>query len=153
MEINLGLVLPRDEMSVPVARHICRHALEEIGVDPACVSDVELALAEASTNVLLHSGPGDEYEIHLSIDGPCCVIRVVDSGFGFDDGAPHLGQSDPSAEGGRGIQLMRGLVDRVRFESQPEVGTVVHLEKELSFLPGWPLKRPRRRSGSRVSRT
>ena len=62
-----------------------------------------------------------------------CVIRVVDTGHGFDFASPGLGTAEITAEQGRGIQLMRALVDRVRFLSKPEEGTIVHLEKVLEF--------------------
>jgi hypothetical protein len=36
---------------------------------------------------------------------------------------------------------MRALVDQVSFTVRPEAGTVVHLEKELSFVPGSAMER------------
>lgn len=131
MEINLELQLPRDEQSIPVVRHICRHALTEVGVDPDCRGDIEVALSEACTNVLKHAGPGEEYGVNFSLDDRHCVIAVTDTGQGFD---ARIVPSDPAAERGRGIELMRALVDRVNFESTPEAGTVVHLEKDLAFV-------------------
>ena len=138
VEINLGLVLPRDARTVPVARHICREALRELGVMEECRSDIEVALTEACTNVLEHSGPGDNYEVAVTFDDEQCVIRVVDHGHGFDSTAPRPLASG-GAEGGRGIALMHALVDQVQFESQPEEGTVVHLEKGLEYEEGGPV--------------
>ena len=140
----MGLCLPREQVSIPVVRHICRDALHEVGVDHDCAADIEVALAEACTNVLEHSGPGEEYEVHVTVDHRSCVIRVVDAGAGFDsESLPGEAGYDPSAEGGRGIALMRALVDRVHFESKPEAGTIVHLEKRLAFLDGSPVGRLR----------
>ncbi|MDP8991811.1 MAG: ATP-binding protein [Actinomycetota bacterium] len=133
MEINLGLQLPREEKSIPVVRHLCRHALSEVGVHDDCRADIEMALSEACTNALKHAAPGEQYEVHLSLDDRHCLITVVDAGRGFDGRSP---TSDPSEERGRGIELMRALVDRVNFESRPEQGTVVHLEKEVAFSAG-----------------
>lgn len=132
VEINLGLLLPRDARTVPVARHICREALREMGVEGECTSDIEVALTEACTNVLDHADPGDQYEVQLTLAEVQCVIRVVDQGPGFDIEAPRT-RADGRAEGGRGIALMEALVDTVKFESKPEAGTVVHLEKELAY--------------------
>ena len=84
MEISLALTLPRDEQTVPVARHIVRNAMEQVGVAEACIYDVELALSEACTNVLLHSGPGDQYVVRLDMGDRIGRIRVVDVGHGFD---------------------------------------------------------------------
>ena len=72
------LALPRDELSIPIVRHICRDAMAEIGVADECSADIEVALTEACTNVLVHSGPGDDYEVHLRLSDLQCTIRVVD---------------------------------------------------------------------------
>ena len=76
-----------------------------------------------------------------SLDDDCCVIEVIDAGRGFD--ADQLGhaEADPGAEEGRGILLIRTLVDRVNFRSRPERGMVVHLEKRLRLSEGSPLQR------------
>ena len=136
MQITLSLTLPRDEQTIPVTRHIVRHALDEVGAEPECMEDIAVAQTEACTNVVKHSGPGDEYEVVVEIDREKCVIRVIDTGHGFDWRTLSDGDADVSAERGRGITLMRALVDEVRFVSKPEEGTIVHLEKALSFLPG-----------------
>ena len=136
MEINLGLLLPRDALSIPVARHICRQAMREVGVEDSCIGDIEVALTEACTNVLEHSGPSDEYEVQVTIDDRDCIIRVIDTGRGFDSKALSSRGRDLVGEGGRGIELMRALVDRVKFESKPEAGTVVHLQKALCYADG-----------------
>ncbi|HYP22733.1 MAG TPA: ATP-binding protein [Actinomycetota bacterium] len=133
MEIHFSLCLPRDEESVPVVRHICRDALAELGVARDCVGDVELAVTEACTNVLKHAaGTGDEYEVTVAIAEDDCVIRVIDSGTGFDhEAVDRTAEVEQGAESGRGVFLMAALVDDLKFTSKPEVGTVVHLEKKL----------------------
>jgi serine/threonine-protein kinase RsbW len=133
MELSLALTLPRDEQTVPVARHIVRNAMEQVGVDPACTYDVELALSEACTNVLLHSGPGDQYVVRLDLEDRVGRLRVIDVGHGFDSAT--IRSDDPllEAERGRGLGLMQALVDRVDFVSRPEAGTIVTLEKVLTY--------------------
>ena len=133
MEIKLTLALPRDELSVPVIRGVLTQAMEVLGVEDAVITDIQVALTEACTNVLEHAGEADEYEISAGIDGDLCVIEVVDRGGGFDGSALGLDDAHENAEGGRGIQLMRALVDKVEFDSRPQVGTVVHLEKRLRW--------------------
>ncbi|MBV9410024.1 MAG: ATP-binding protein [Acidimicrobiia bacterium] len=136
MQIILALALPRDEETIPVSRHIATNAMSEIGVEEDCMHDIAVALTEACTNVLRHSGPGDQYEVSLEVDDDQCVIRVVDTGRGFDSASLGFEDADTSAEQGRGIQLMRALVDSVKFISKPEAGTIVHLEKKLNFEEG-----------------
>lgn len=143
MEIALSLRLPRDRLSVPVVRHIVRHAVEEVGVDAECAHDLELFLSEACTNVLLHSGAGDLYDVRLSLDGEHCTVQVIDVGHGL--GRARLPGSTPAAdsERGRGLLIMSALVDRVQLSVRPHNGTVVSMEKALvytdrSLLEGHP---------------
>jgi serine/threonine-protein kinase RsbW len=144
MELSLALTLPRDEQTVPVARHIVRNAMEQVGVEATCIYDIELALSEACTNVLLHSGPGDQFVVRLDLEDRLGVIRVIDVGHGFD--SAKLQAEDPAleAERGRGLGLMQALVDRVDFTSRPEAGTIVSLEKVLDYSDGRLLAGPRK---------
>ena len=142
LELNLSLCLPTDELSVPVVRHICEYALEEVGVRAECRSDIGLALTEACTNVLDHvTDAGEAYAVQIGIDDERCTIRVKDAGSGFDFAARTAQpQVDGNAESGRGLELMRELVDRVRFNLVPEEGMIVHLEKELEFDESHPVR-------------
>ncbi len=141
MEFKLTLALPRDEFSVPIARNVLKSSLTVLGVRADVVHDIELALTEASTNVLDHAAETDEYEVSAGIDGRVCVIEVIDRGAGFDGSAEGLSEAEPTSEDGRGIQLMRALVDKVTFTSRPQVGTVVHLEKSLEWYEDAPIKK------------
>lgn len=134
--IDLELVLPRDNATVPLVRHILRHTLSEFGVSAECVGDVELAVTEAAANVIDHADGDDQYEITVSVDEQQCRIKVIDTGTGFDGSAAPTEMPAGTAEDGRGILLMRALMDSIRFESRPEEGTVVHLVKDLAFDTG-----------------
>ena len=130
--------LPRDEPSVPVVRHLLGGSLRKLGVSEQCVSDIELAVTEACTNVLRHAlGADDEYEIQVELADANCELKVIDTGHGFDQTS--LVGARASAESGRGIQLMDAVVDAVDFESRPESGTIVRLVKELEIDRGSPL--------------
>jgi serine/threonine-protein kinase RsbW len=133
VEIKLTLALPRDELSVPVARRVLSQAMDTLGVEQDITADIGVALTEACTNVLNHAGEADEYEVSAGIDGDSCVIEIVDRGVGFESEQVGHADADVTAEGGRGIQLIRALVDKVEFESTQRRGTVVHLEKRLRW--------------------
>jgi serine/threonine-protein kinase RsbW len=81
------LVFPCEAISVPVMRRVLGDALDRLGVDSECVSDLLLAVTEACTNVLRHSGPGLRYELVAMVDRNRCVLEVVDTGRGFDPAA------------------------------------------------------------------
>lgn len=139
MEIRFTLQLPRDALSVPVVRRVLNSSMTTLGVKEECLEDIEVALTEACTNVLDHAADGDEYEVVAGVNDANCVIEVIDRGRGFDaEGLGNL-EAEPTAEQGRGIQLIRALVDKVHFRSRPETGTIVHLEKQLLFNDGSPV--------------
>ncbi len=137
MNIVFSLNLPKDETSVPVVRRISREALSSLGVGDTCLSDIELALSEACTNVLKHvEGTHEAYEVEVEVNEQLCEIRVIDTGAGFDHESEGTGHADLGAEGGRGIFLMRAMVDNIEFTSAPETGTVVRLTKKLELEEG-----------------
>ena len=135
MDCRFTLCLPRDEASVPVVRHVCRDALKLLGVADDCVGEVELAVTEACTNVLRHVAETEaEYEVSVNVNEIQCDIRVVDTaGTGFNHDLQGRDEAHPDAEGGRGIFIMRAMVDELNFVSEPEHGSVVHLVKKLDL--------------------
>ncbi len=135
MHLQLRLRLPGEERSVPVVRKVLGHALDVLGVQQDCVDDLELVISEACTNVLDHAGPRDEYAVLVSIDGRDCTIEVCDEGDGFNHPPPAAPGTliDPDAESGRGVQLMRALVDQLDFAAGDDHGTVVRLHKCLTY--------------------
>jgi serine/threonine-protein kinase RsbW len=94
--------------------------------------DVELALREALGNAVVHGNQEDpEKKVHIRCrcqPGNQIYIVVTDQGKGFDFGKMVCTgfTSDPSSEHGRGIQLMKGFMDDVHFESG---GSEVHMHK------------------------
>mgnify|MGYP006175249891 CR=1 FL=1 len=63
-----------------------------------------------------------------------------DQGGGFDAAkVPETVSQD--AEMGRGLALMRALVDNVAFRNEPQAGAVVHMVKNLNYLADHPLRR------------
>lgn len=134
MNIVFSLNLPKDSTSVPVVRRISREALSSLGVGDRCISEIEVALSEACTNVLKHvEGTEEAYEVTVEVNEKLCEIRVIDTGSGFDHESEGRSHADHAAEGGRGIFLMRAMVDNIEFTSAPESGTIVRLTKKLDL--------------------
>lgn len=131
MEISLDLLLPRDAASVPATRRLLDAALTALGVEDHIRDDIEMMLTEACTNVIEHAEHGADYTVRATIQDRRCVIKVIDSGAGFD--AERVPRPELSAEHGRGLLIMRSLADDVRFRSFPEDGALISLEKRLSY--------------------
>ncbi|MEV5503240.1 ATP-binding protein [Nonomuraea fuscirosea] len=130
----MALRLPRDAASVPLIRQMLDGTLRSLGVEPQIRDDIELMLTEACSNVIKHAAPSDDYTVSASVHDHLCVIRVVDTGDGFD--AEKVSAPEPGSEHGRGLQIMRALADDIRFTNRREHGAVVCLEKRLRYAPG-----------------
>jgi serine/threonine-protein kinase RsbW len=150
VEIKMVLYLPRDAASVPVSRQVLDGCLETLGVTPDTRTDIALALSEACANVIQHAGPADEYEVLAMASNGRCVIEVVNTAH-RDGPAPEPGHEpggqpftlpltpvSPTAEHGRGLQIIDAVADNVRLTRNTSDGTTVHFEKELEWLPDAP---------------
>jgi len=84
VDARFCLVFPREAISVPVVRRVLGDTLKKLGVDEDCIADLLLAVTEACTNVLRHSGQGRRYEVVAEIGRNRCVLEVVDTGRGFN---------------------------------------------------------------------
>jgi serine/threonine-protein kinase RsbW len=146
VDMKFSLALPREALSIPVIRRVLGDALRGLGVSEDCVADILLATCEACTNVVKHARATVRYEVLASVDDETCVLKIVEMGNGPDEpgrlaellaGEARLPGASPGpeaeSESGRGIDIMRALVDDVTFDTAPEHGTIVYLQKRLTW--------------------
>ena len=131
MDIKFSLALPREALSIPVIRRVLGDALRGLGVAEDCIADILVATCEACTNVVKHARTTSRYEVLASVDDDKCVLKIVDKGIGLTLKNTLLPEAE--AESGRGIKIMRALVDDVSFDTGPEQGTIVYMEKRLTW--------------------
>jgi serine/threonine-protein kinase RsbW len=131
MDVALTLGMPRERLSIPLVRHVVRAAMVEAGVARRCSDDIQVALSEACTNAVDHSGGAEEFRVRFEMRDRLATIEVEDGGGGYDPGA--VGPPDPMRERGRGLALMRQMVDMLVIGSGPGCGTVVVMRKRLEF--------------------
>lgn len=134
MNVEFTVRLPTDKSSVPLVRGLVRQALEHLSVPTSDIDETVLALTEACANVVQHAGEHEEYQVDVYIDDTICRITVTDHGEGFDPAATVGAQERSPLEGGRGLILMRALVDRLAFVQDDGQHRVV-LEKHLAPQP------------------
>ena len=96
-------------------------------------SDVEIALREALANAIIHGNhqdPGKHVHVRCRCKPDEVSIAVRDEGRGFDINKMPDPTAPPNSGSvhGRGIYLMKTLMDEVRFE---EGGVVVHMRKSV----------------------
>jgi len=113
---RLTFSLPLDPARLLRARHRIRDYLYEFGAEPADVDLVVLAMEEAMTNAVRHSGSSEELDVSLCFEGADLVAEVTDHGNGFD-----VSCFDPSvvpdlfATGGRGLFLIASCMDDLQL--------------------------------------
>jgi len=115
------MTIPADPGAIPKVTDGVTHVLQEKGWPDEDVMAVELALQEAVANAIRHGCHGDkdkqlECSVSLTESGEV-VITVRDPGAGFDP-AKIPSPLDPAnllKSSGRGIFLINGLMDEVRF--------------------------------------
>ena len=135
MEIAFSVRLPVDAHSVPFVRALIRQALEHLRVDGHVVDEIALALTEACANVVQHAGPHEDYKVQVEIDDVRCRICVADTAAASTRPACRTEVTDSLLEGGRGLLLMRALVDRLDFQLDADGRHRVTLEKALGPHP------------------
>lgn len=142
--MKFSLALPREALSIPVIRRVLGDALRGLGVSEDCVADLLLAACEACTNVVKHARATSRYEVVASVDDEKCVLKIIEvrQETGSDPAAESLAEAPDwlpvrpgtlEDESGRGIRIMRALVDDVIFDIAPEHGTIVYLQKRLTW--------------------
>jgi PAS domain S-box-containing protein len=98
--------------------------------DEAAVDDVVLAIEEACTNAIQHSGSDEAIDVVVALGTDGLEITVKDSGRGFDVAAFDPDRvPDPLLDHGRGLFLMARLCDAMRLRG--DAGLEVHLHKRL----------------------
>ena len=137
--LEMTVALPRQSHSVPVIRRLSAQILRAFGAAADSIHDVELAISEACANVIQHAVDSEGYEVTIELASDRCAITVIDRGEGFD--AVVRNQDDDDAESGRGLSLMRALVDNLNVVSEPKVGAVVHMVKQLDYDDSHPFRR------------
>ena len=115
------MTIPADPSAIPLVTDGVTHVLQEKGWPEADVMAVELALQEAVANAIRHGCRGDasqQLQCSVSVgEAGEVVITVRDPGAGFDPSkvANPLDPANLLKSSGRGIFLINGLMDEVRF--------------------------------------
>jgi len=116
---------------VPLTRRVVAAALDSIGATDECRYDVQLAIAEACSNVVRHADPADKFDVSIILDDCEIAIEVLDAGAGFDPAV--VDEPSPNAESGRGLKIMRLVTDRFELRQRAGGGTVVRFVKRLAW--------------------
>lgn len=147
MNVRASTRFRRDRAAVRSARAFVNHALRSAGAPSETIEQIELAVAEACNNAILHSGSA-VFSVSVAVDGDHATVTVSDDGNGFHPPRdPRM--PAPQATGKRGLAIMRELVDHVDVSSTA-AGTTVELSQ--AFASRRPNKTAQKASAARSAR-
>lgn len=137
-ELHEALTLPSMLSAVDAIEAKTAEFAEKAGFDEDTVSQIAMTSREAVANAILHGNgknPDKEVRVRFTLTSENLLIQVADEGAGFDpaqvpDPLSPEGLLKPS---GRGIFLMRAIMDEVHFrELSPgtEITLVKHRNRE-----------------------
>jgi PAS domain S-box-containing protein len=126
---RLSFRLPLDSARLQRARERIRDYLHERRLPARAIDDIVLAVEEAMTNAVRHSGAETGLEVDLGVQDGELTARVRDHGRGFDVTTFDRARlPDPLAPGGRGLYLIAQLMDDVQLVCRG--GLEVHMYRQ-----------------------
>lgn len=129
-----SLTIPSDLRLLALARAFVEAVCQVAGLDEQDTHAVVLATDEATNNIMRHAyqgRPGAPVQIQCFIRPDRLEIRLHDEGAPFDLSAvPQLNPAELRI-GGRGVFLMRKLMDELTVEHQGDHGNTLRMVKRL----------------------
>lgn len=115
------LVIPVEDEAELIAARTAEQIARAADFNQEAINQIKTALIEACINAAEHSDtPDKKIHQHFAIDEDKLIITVSNKGktFGRANGqaTPALGARPPKGARGRGLQIIRALMDEVEFE-------------------------------------
>jgi serine/threonine-protein kinase RsbW len=128
----LTLALPSDPCFLPVARAFVEAVCRAGGIDESETNAVILATHEATNNIIRHAHrdrPDSQIQIQCRFRPEGLEVCLLDDGEPFDVGTvPELDPAELRI-GGRGVFLMRALMDELSCAPRGARGNVLRMLK------------------------
>ena len=133
---NNRIIIPSSLNFLREVDEFVEQKLREQGINQDLVTDIAISVTEVVTNAVNHGNQNDPQKkvtVTLKVDKTQVTIRIEDQGTGFDPEhlANPLAEENLLKDAGRGIFIVKSLMDEVKFEVNPNSGTAVVLIKKL----------------------
>jgi len=126
------LTIPSDPRLLPLVRRFVEAVCEAGGVDDGVTHAVVLAIHEAAHNIIRHAHRGDvsaPFQLDCFLWPDRVEVLLLDEGEPFDiDAVPNLDPAELRI-GGRGVFLMRRLMDEVSCRPRGQRGNALRMVK------------------------
>lgn len=136
MKTILKKEIQSDPDLMPEVEALVLDAAVQAGLNEDKYNNIALAVAEAISNSMKHGNKNDKSKkvfITITADDEKMVVTLKDEGTGFDpqDIPDPTKPENILKDSGRGLHIMRSLLDGLRFNFTPQ-GTEIVLEIKLS---------------------
>ncbi|HEY9068707.1 MAG TPA: ATP-binding protein [Candidatus Ozemobacteraceae bacterium] len=125
--------LPSSMSEIGKIRDRVATRLEQLGYAPRLTMNISLALEEAMANAIDHGSLMGQpvIEVGMTVSESCCILQVTDfGGITFNpEYFEKLAEVKDWGKGGRGIFLIKRLMDEVYYFFHPEKSTSVVMIK------------------------
>lgn len=135
---NLTLQIPPSFEAVGVARHTVHHFLKEHKVRAGLLREFGLVITELLNNAIENGGNDSSSRLELELELNSQKIQLAVRGPGTSSGCDELRaalqkaeQFDEHGERGRGLFLIKSLMDEVKVRSLSGSRTEIRLQKSL----------------------
>jgi putative Holliday junction resolvase len=132
----LEICLPSSIEYLPLVDSVCQAFCVWAGLSEDVTEQISIGVIEAATNAVVHGNQSErckKVRVLFEKEAREVKVSVTDEGAGFDParvGNPTEG-CNLLKECGRGIYIMKQVMDRVEFESTRSGGTRVRMAKTL----------------------
>lgn len=132
------LTIPSDLRMLSVARAFIEAVCQTEDMDRNTIHNIVLAMGEAVTNIIRHAHqerPEATVQICCRLDAETVEILLLDEGEPFDlDAVPYMDPGELRV-GGRGVYLMRALMDELSCRPLGTRGNVLRMVKRWRSPP------------------
>jgi serine/threonine-protein kinase RsbW len=129
------LTIPSDLRLLTLARSFVESVCRVAGFDERATRAIVMATDEATNNVIRHAhrdNPEAALQIECHFVNEGIEVRLLDEGAPFDIAAvPHMDPAELRV-GGRGVFLMRALMDELSCQPRGERGNLLRMVKRCN---------------------
>lgn len=129
-ELQAGL--SNQAESLRIARMLVAAMASSIAFPVDVIDDIKLAVSEAVTNCVLHASSSQRFELKCFASDREIRIVVRDQGPGYvPDSVEDQPQRSETLPNGRGLSIIRALMDQVVMRNDAAGGTELTMHKRL----------------------
>ncbi len=129
------IVIPSDQEFLSDIDSFVEGTLRGLGIAESVVADIAISVSELVNNAIVHGNKfarEKKVTVKLAHGNGSLTVSVTDQGTGFDPGhvPDPLAQENLLKEVGRGIFIVRQLMDKVDITASPR-GTTIAITKSI----------------------